>query len=29
MQATLNAIAWVGVIAAASVLTALVVSQLF
>jgi hypothetical protein len=29
MQATLNALAWVGIIAAASVLTALVFTQLF
>jgi hypothetical protein len=29
MQATLNTLAWAGAIAAASVLTALVVSQLF
>ena len=29
MEATINALAWVGIIAAASVLTALIFSQLF
>jgi hypothetical protein len=29
MQATINALAWLGIIAAASVLTALVFSQVF
>jgi hypothetical protein len=29
MQATINALAWMGIIAAASVLTALVFSQVF
>jgi hypothetical protein len=29
MQATLNALAWVGIVAVASVLTALIFTQLF